>query len=44
MMRIPVLVAVSLIVLAAPVSSSYAADERPTCLGQIATIVGGDAR
>jgi hypothetical protein len=42
MMRIATLVAVSLVVLTAPVSKSYAADEPPTCLGQSATIVGGD--
>jgi hypothetical protein len=43
-MRIPVLVAVSVVVLGAPATSSYASDEPPTCLGQTATIVGGTAR
>ena len=43
-MRIPTLVAVSLIALAAPLSTAYAADEPPTCLGQSATIVGGEGQ
>ena len=43
-MRIRTLVAVSLVVLAAPAATSYAADEPPTCLGQTATIVGGDGQ
>ena len=43
-MRIPSLVALSLIVLVGPVSTSYAADEPLTCLGQPVTIVGGEGR
>ena len=43
-MRLRTLVAVSLVVLATPASASFAADEPPTCLGQPATIVGGDGQ
>jgi Ca2+-binding RTX toxin-like protein len=39
MMRIPTLVAVSLIIFSAPVSTSYATDEPPTCDGRPATIL-----